>query len=137
MAAMSQYLENALLNCIFNGQEFISPTIYIALLLMPATATDTGTSISDSTGIGVEVSGPGYARLSFPNWMVSQGIAENTILINFPAATGEWGIIQGIAICDSLTNGNILFFGTLSAPQHIGIAQSTQFQPNYVTITLS
>ena len=138
MALVSQYLSDCILNYIFNGTAFTPPTIYIALLTTPAVSSDTGDSISNGTGIGIEVSGPGYVRLAYNSWTTaSGGTISNASLMSFLAAAGPWGIIQGLAICDAQTGGNILFYGTLTALQHIGIAQVASFQPNYVSVTLS
>lgn len=126
MAAMSDYLENKLIDQIFRGQAFGAPaTLYMGLLTA---------SPSDAAG-GTEVTGGGYARVaitsSLANWAGTQaagstaassgsnGTTSNNAAVTFPAPTLAWGAITSFALYDALTGGNMLIWGGLAAPKTV------------------
>jgi len=134
--AMSDYLASGLLNAIFQGSAFTFPTnLYIALTTTLAVSSDTGTKLTANTGTGVEVSGGSYARVqlnpSNTNWGAASGSGaetlSNTLAITFTTATGSWGTVVGGAVCDALTNGNMLFYFSLTSPQAISTGTIFQF----------
>lgn len=121
MSAMSDYLENKLIDYIFRGQSFTAPaTVYVALFT--ANPTDAGG--------GTEVSGGSYARVavtsSLANWAGTQstgstaassgtgGTTSNNSAITFPAPTADWGVVTGFGLFDASTSGNLLFYGALT-----------------------
>lgn len=123
MAAMSDYLENALTDLIFRGQAFTAPAnLYVALY----------TDATSDAGGGTEVTGGSYARVamatSLANWSGTQsagstiassgtgGASSNNIALTFPAPTADWGTVTHFAILDAASGGNLLFHGALSAP---------------------
>jgi hypothetical protein len=56
MAAMSNWLENRLIDHIYRATAFSMPSnIYIALLTTNCVASDTGTNLTSGGGTGVEV----------------------------------------------------------------------------------
>ena len=122
MSAMSNYLENKLVDHIFRGQTFgLPPTLYVGLFLSdPGEGTPTG-----------EITGNGYARAqlspTLANWAGTQGAGTTTAstgtggatsnngVITFPTPTpNQWGQVTHFAIFDALTAGNMLFKGALS-----------------------
>lgn len=122
MAAMSDYLENKLIDALLRGQSFTFPTtVYIALF----TANPT-----DSTA-GTEVTGGSYARVavtcSMANFAGTQsagsttassgtnGTTSNNTVITFPTPTANWGTVTGVAVMDAATSGNVLLFGALGS----------------------
>lgn len=126
MSALSDYLENKILDWLLRGQTFSPPaTLYIGLHTVTP---------SDSGG-GTEVSGGSYARVavtsSLANWAGTQaaastavssgtsGTTSNNVAINFPAPTANWGVIVGFGIYDAATGGNLLWFGALSASKTV------------------
>lgn len=99
MAAMSDYLENAWLNHVFRNVALASPAaVYLALYLDDPTDADTGT----------EVSGGSYARQAITFSAPSGGVIDNSVIITFPAATADWGLITHYGIHDALAAGNLL-----------------------------
>lgn len=121
MAAMSDYLENKIIDWLLRGQTFTAPaTVYVALFT---------TGDNDADSAKVEVSGGSYARVavssSLANWAGTQssgsttassgtgGTTSNNNAITFPAPTGNWGSIVGIGIYDASSGGNLLFYGAL------------------------
>lgn len=126
MAAMSDYLENKLIDQIFRGQAFSFPaTLHVALF----------TANPSDTGGGTEVTGGSYARVSvaasLANWAGTQsagsttassgtgGTTSNNNAITFPAPTANWGTITGFGIFDASSAGNLLFWGSLSASKTV------------------
>ena len=155
MAAASQFLENKVVDHVFRATAYTMPgTIYISLQTTACVYTDTGTTLtSGSGGTGVEVTGGSYARTAYnpsatSDWEATQGgvsgassgttgLTSNHTTITFPTATASWGTVTGIAICDALTNGNLLYFGTLSASKTVSSGDVFQFSANALSITLS
>lgn len=126
MAAMSDYLENKLIDQIFRGQAFSFPaTLHVALF----------TANPSDTGGGTEVTGGSYARVavtaSLANWAGTQsagsttassgtgGTTSNNNAITFPAPTANWGTITGFGIFDASSAGNLLFWGSLSTSKTV------------------
>jgi len=126
MAAMSDYLENKIIDWLLRGQTFTPPaTAYVALL----------TAAPSDTGGGTEVSGGSYARVSvssaLANWAGTQsagsttassgtgGTTSNNGSITFPAPTANWGTVTHFAVYDASTAGNLLFWAALTTPKTI------------------
>lgn len=124
MSAMSDYLEAALLDHVFNNVVLTSPSA-VFIGLHTADPTDAGT--------GTEVSGGSYARAQVnPNGggapefalAVTHGIGKmvtNDDDVTFPTATAAWGTITHVAIWDAATLGNLLYHGALDDQQVVGI----------------
>lgn len=110
MAGKSDFLENKILNFLFNGGSFSAPaTVYIGLY----------TSAPTDAGGGTEVSGGSYARAAvacnttnFPT--TTNGSIANNTLITFAQATASWGSVVAFGIFDALSGGNLLYWGTVS-----------------------
>lgn len=124
--AMSDYLENKLVDTFLRGQSYTMPTtVYVAL------ATSTG---SDSA-CGTEVSGGSYARVSvtssLANWAGTQsagstvastgtgGTTSNNNAITFASPTANWGTISEVCIFDASTSGNLLFRTALTTSKTV------------------
>lgn len=125
-AALSDYLENKLLDALVRGQTYTMPaTIYIAL----------ATSSGNDTACGTEVSGGSYARVSvtssMANWAGTQsagsttassgtgGTTSNNGAITFPAPTGNWGSVSETCAFDASTSGNLLWRVALTVPKTV------------------
>jgi len=121
LAALSDYLENKLIDWLLRGQNFTPPpTAYVALF----------TAAPSESGGGTEVAGGSYARVgvasSLANWAGTQAAASatassgtggqtsNNSPITFPAPTANWGVITSFGIFDAATGGNLLFYGNLN-----------------------
>jgi hypothetical protein len=126
MAALSDYLENKLIDFLLRGQTFTAPTtVYVGLL----------TAAPSDTGGGTEVSGGSYARVSvassLANWAGTQssgstaassgtgGTTSNNNAITFPAPTASWGVVTHMAVYDASTAGNLLFYAALGTSKTI------------------
>lgn len=143
MSAMSNYLENKLIDEIFRGQAFTVPTtLYIGLL----------TAAPTDAGGGTEVTGGAYARASIAsslaNWAGTQstgsttassgtgGTTSNNAVINFPTPTATWNTVTHFGIYDAATAGNLLFWGALTTAKTVNIGDIVQFPAASLSFTL-
>lgn len=128
MAALSNYLENALINATLRNTSYTSPaTVYAALF----------TSDPTDAGSGTEVSGGSYARKAMAFAAPSNGASLNSGSVEFDQATGNWGTITHFAIYDALTSGNMLYHGALTTSKVIETGDVFKFAANSVTVTLA
>lgn len=131
MAGKSDYLENKILNYIFNGGTFAAPgTVYIALF----------TSAPSDTGGGTEVSGGSYARkaitcntTNFPT--TTTGLIENDVVQNFAQASAGWGTITHFGIFDALSAGNLLYWGAISPSKTVASGDTLSIAQNQLQVT--
>lgn len=124
--ALSDYLENKVIDYVLRGQAFTAPTtVYFAL------ATTTG---SDAA-CGTEVSGGSYARVavasSLANWAGTQsagsttassgsgGTTSNNGIVTFPSPTANWGVVTEYCVFDASTAGNLLWRTALTTSKTI------------------
>ena len=118
------YLDNGLLNTVFNGAAMVAlpATLYVALFT--ANPTDAGG--------GTEVTGGSYARVAVTanttNWptTTTESISNGTT-ITFANSTASWGTVTGTAIMDALTGGNLLYWAPLTTSKAIGIGVTAEF----------
>lgn len=129
--AKSDYLENKILNFVFNGGSFTAPsTVYLALF----------TSEPTDAGGGTEVSGGSYARkavtcntTNFP--LTTTGIITLATAQAFATATADWGTVVAFAIFDALSGGNMLYWVLLGTPRTILNGDSIQVNASGLTIS--
>ena len=128
MAEMSNFLENALINATLRNTSYVSPsTVYVAL--HTADPTDAGT--------GAEVSGGSYAREAATFGAPSNGVSITTADIEFNQATANFGTVTYIAIWDSLTTGNMLYYTQLDSPKTIETGDIFKISAGNLTVTLA
>lgn len=144
MSAMSDYLENKLVDQLFRGQTAPSTTtLYVALL----------TAAPSDSGGGTEVSGNGYARVSvtssLTNWAGTQstgsttassgtgGQTSNNGAITFPTPSATWGTVTHFAIYDEATGGNLLFYGALTIPKTVNQSDTVSFPAGSLAVTFA
>jgi hypothetical protein len=145
MSAMSDYLENKLVDWLMRAQTFTPPTdLYIALY----------TSAPSDTGGGTEVSGGSYARVQITSalsaWAGTQsagsttassgtgGQTSNNGAITFPAPTANWGSITHFGIFDAATSGNLLIYGALNVAKTVNNGDaSPQFAAGQLQVTFA
>lgn len=154
MAAMSDYLENKLIDFLFRAQ---------ALGITGATAAaGTGPSAlyvglytanpTDTAG-GTEVSGGSYARVLVTSalgaWDNTQaasstavssgtgGTTRNQSAITFPAPTANWGTVTGMALFDAASGGNMLIWSALNVSKTVNNGDAApSFAANALTFQI-
>lgn len=144
MSAMSDVLENRLVDHIFRAQTFAAPTnLFIGLL----------TAAPSDAGGGTEVSGNNYGRAtvacSLANWAGTQsagstvassgtgGQTSNNNAITFATPSGTWGTVTHFGIYDAVTGGNLLFWGALTIAKTINQSDTVTFPAASLTITFA
>lgn len=128
MAALSNYLENALINATLRNTAYSSPaTVYVGLF----------TSDPTDAGTGTEITGNSYARKSMAFNAPSNGASTNSAAVEFDQATGTWGTITHFGILDALTSGNLLYHGALTTSKTIETGDVFKFAAASVTVTLA
>jgi hypothetical protein len=129
MGSASDYLENALLDHVFENSAYTQPTIYIGA--------STADPTDDASGLA-EPSGNGYARKAHSTWdTAASGATENTGAITFAVSTGSWGTITHWAAFDALSGGNMLCHGALGSSQAIANNEILEFADGAIDITLT
>ena len=130
MAALSNYLENELIDHILRNGAWTTPGTSIYIALFTTDPTDSGS--------GTEVSGGSYARVQCTAWDApSNGATANTNDITFPAATASWGTVTHMGIFDASTAGNLLFHGALTASKAVGDGDTFKFLAGALDVSLS
>ena len=144
MSAMSDYLENKMVDQLFRGQTApTTSTLYVALL----------TAAPSDSGGGTEVSGGSYARVavtsSLTNWAGTQsagsttassgtgGQTSNNVAITFPTPSDGWGTATHFGIYDQATGGNLLFHGQLSIAKTINESDTVTFPIGTLSVTFA
>lgn len=144
MSAMSDFLENKLVDQLFRGQSApTTTTLHIGLL----------TAAPNDAGGGTEVSGNGYARVavtsSLANWAGTQsagstaassgtgGVTSNNNAITFASATGSWGTVTHFGIYDASTGGNLLFWGALAVAKPVTQNDVMSFPAGSLSVTFA
>jgi len=129
MSAISNYLENALINATLRNTSYTSPTTVYAGLF---------TSDPTDAGSGTEVSGGSYARKAITFAAPSNGVTTNSAAAcEFDQATGSWGTITHFGIFDALTSGNLLYHGALTTSKTIASGDVFKFATSSVSVTLA
>lgn len=129
MSAISNYLESALMQEVFNGVAYTGPSTWVSLYTTDPTDADSG----------AEVSGGSYARLRVyaqaggsPDWntAVVDGtgyLVDNSDVLTFTTATASWGTVTHFGVHDAVTAGNLLFHGALTASKAVGNGDTFTF----------
>lgn len=135
--AMSDYLEDALINHLFRTTNYTPPTtLYFALF----------TAAPSDAGGGTEVSGGSYARegvaranANFDATSGTDGQTANTSAITWTTApTADWGTVTHVGVFDAASAGNLLFHGALTTSRTVSNGDAApEFAAGAFTFTLS
>jgi hypothetical protein len=142
MAAMSNFLENRLIDQIFRAQAApTTSTLHVALY----------TAAPSDSGGGTEVSGNNYSRASvtssLANWAGTQstgsttastgtgGATSNNNAITFATPSASWGTVTHFGIFDAASSGNLLFHGALTIAKTINSGDTVSFPAGSLSVT--
>lgn len=130
MAALSDYSEKLLLDYLMTTGSATRPTNWYVALYTAAP--------SDSGG-GTELSGNGYSRqsVSFDAASSPGGTTQNSNIVSFTAAGGNFGTITHLGIFDADTAGNLLWHGALSASKTINDGDTIEFAVGAIDLTMA
>jgi len=110
MSAMSDYLENEILDHILGTGSYTMPSaVYVGL--------STGSFGDDNSG--TELTGNNYSRVSASFSAAASGTTSNSAAIEFAAATGSWGSVSHFGLFDAASSGNLLIHGAFSSAKTI------------------
>jgi len=144
MSAMSDYLENKLVDQLFRGQTApTTTTLYVGLF----------TAAPSDSGGGTEVTGGSYARASvsssLANWAGTQsagstvassgtgGATSNNNAITFATPSATWGTATHFGIFDAASAGNLLFWGALTISKTINQSDTVTFPAGSLSVTFA
>ena len=126
----SNYLANATINATTRGVPYAPPVkVYVSLYTTDPTKDDTGSEVSGSGGT--------YSREELKLGMPFDGVSTNENLMQWNTATTDWGVITHVAIHDSETGGNMLYYTPLEVPKNIEIGDQFQITVSNLKLTLS
>ena len=136
MAALSDFLENELLDHILRNETWTPPTsVWIALF-----TADNGLETNVQTG---EVSGGSYARLEVGGssgrsfTVAATGSTDNTEDWTFPTSSADWGTITHAAIMTTSSAGQVLIHGSLTAQKTVNNGDTFKFSLGDFVITMA
>ena len=137
MTAMTETIENRVLDEMFGGATFARPAAW-CLGLLTAAPGDT------TTGTEVSTVGTGYSRATSPNttahWNnAASGAKANATTITFPTASGaNWGTITHMAFYDTTaSNATMWFYSALTASKVVNVGDVVRFTSGSITLTAS
>jgi len=110
MSAMSDYLENEILDHILSVGSYTMPSaVYVGL--------STGSFNDDNSG--TELTGNNYSRVAATFSAAASGTTSNSAAIEFAASTGSWGSVSHFGIFDAASSGNLLIHGAFTVAKTI------------------
>jgi hypothetical protein len=144
MSAMSNYLENKLVDQLFRAQSApTTSTLHVGLF----------SAAPNDAGGGTEISGNNYSRVSvtssLANWAGTQsagstvassgtgGQTSNNAAITFATPSATWGTVTHFGIFDAATSGNLLFYGALSISKTINQGDTVSFPAGSLSVTFA
>tara|TARA_R100000008_G_scaffold86364_1_gene79111 strand:+ start:1490 stop:1897 length:408 start_codon:yes stop_codon:yes gene_type:complete len=135
MAALSNYLEDALVNHVLRNTAYTTPgtSVYVGLVkFYESTKLEAGT-------LTQEASGGAYARVQVTSWDDPDGggATQNTSAVTFPTATADWGMVSGVFVADASSGGNVLLHGSLTSARDVKNGDVFKFNAGDLDITFS
>jgi hypothetical protein len=127
MGSISDFLENELLDHIFNAD--YSPPANVFVALSTADPTDDGSGIS-------EPSGGAYSRATI-TFSTAASRAVQSKAVTFSQATAAWGLITHYAIYDQVSGGNMMAHGALGASKNVVNGNTPSLAATEIQISVS
>lgn len=124
--AVSEYLNRRLLGATLLGSPFTEvQTVYATLI----------SSLSSYGLTFTEISGPGYARQVTVLGSPTGTKYTNINTVDFGTATGTWGLLSHLGMCDSVSSGNLLFYERLPYPRTVVTSTVVRALPGQVSVS--
>lgn len=133
MGSITNFLENELLDHIFNVAYTPAATLYVALATADPTDSATGASMNEVANSGA------YARKAITFAAASSRAVAQNAVVTFDQATGAWGTVSHWAIVDSATHGagNVLAAGAFGTPKSVVSGNTPSIASGEITIAYS
>ena len=124
----SSYLRNKLVDHSLGTTAYTKPTaVYLAAFIGDPGATGTEISTTDT----------GYGRQAVTFAGASSGSAASNADVVFPVATDDWGTVSHLALYDSATGGNLLWYGPMATPKTIDSSDQLKVASGNFTVSLT
>lgn len=135
--SLSDYAENKVLAHSVGKTAWAMPsTVYVALYTQTPTENTNGVEVPTLQA----TMSTGYARLltSPSSWSEpSGGELSNAQTFSFGAAATTWGQVEGVAILDAATSGNVIWYGAFSSPRTVVAGEKLIFDPGAFVLSLT
>lgn len=128
--SLTNYLEAAFVNHLTGIATMTQPSnLYLGLISDTADDTGGGTELTNGTA-------PGYARqlISFAAYAADKALSTNSPV--FAAVGANWPTVPTVAIYDALTNGNMLWYGSVQTPFQVNDGGTETFNAGDVDLSL-
>jgi len=127
---MTDYLAEALLDHVFHNAGYTAPTtVFIALSIADPDV--------DGSGMSEPATGENYDRVAHASWeTASAGFIENSGDVTFNQASASWGTVTYMSICDTIDQGNVLFYDVASPAQEPTAGDTVKFNAGDIEITM-
>lgn len=131
--SLALYAENKILEHLVGKTSWTMPsTPFLALFTVAPTG-------EDGTG-GTEASAGNYGRKACAgaNWgAAADGAISNSSAIEFAECSGtNWGTINGWALYDAETVGNMIIWGNITTPKAIDVGDTAKFSIGVLDVSL-
>ena len=135
MSSASNYLENKVLDHVLRNTAYTQPgNLYIGLFKNNSLSNLEAGTLSDEVSTA---GGTNYARKAVTFGAAASGTATNSATVTFDAAGADWGTVTAIAILDTITTGNVLFYGNLTTSKLIENGDTMQFVSTNISVSLA
>jgi len=135
--SLSDYAENKILaHSVGKAAWSAISSVYVALYTNAPNENTNGTEVATTVG----ASATNYARFTTnaASWSdPSAGEIKNAVQFTFGPASVTWGDIQGVAVLDAASGGNIIWYGTFTSPRTIVAGEKLIFDPNAFVLSLT
>jgi hypothetical protein len=134
MGSFSNYLENAVLNQLFNKTALAEVTMWIGVCTSDTALSDSATP---SEPTAASYASNGRQKCLAAVWgAAASGALSNDLTIEFTTATQSWCTVYGFAGYDASAAGNVLFCATLTTARDITVNDSARFAPGELDVAL-
>ena len=129
--SLSDYAENAILDHLLMRTTFTQPTnLYVGLSTSTIADASTGGACGETTGTD-------YLRVVMNSWdTASSRATENTDVVTFAEAGGDWGTITDWFVADATVDGNIIAYGTFSTEKAVGTGDNASIAAGGIDISV-
>ena len=133
MSALSDHMEQQLINCTLRGGTYTGSAVYVAL--HQADPTDEGLT-------NTEVTDSGYARQVAHTATPSDGftspvngVTTNTKIVQYPAIIDATIIVTHWALWDAPTGGNLVLHEAMTNPKTLDATDVMSFPVGSISVT--
>lgn len=118
MSGFSVHLDNKILDHLFKGTAYATPTKYLAIFKAGDGLTENASATWSANELNTTTD-KAYHRIVLAN--TTFDAAANSAVVNnvnyeFPVAESDWGTVSHVAIMDAQTGGNVLAWGAIRNP---------------------